>query len=43
MRLRESLVLPEPSHLAEQLERIYQNHDPDASLHSDPLSPPTGR
>jgi phosphopantothenoylcysteine synthetase/decarboxylase len=41
--LRESLVLPEPSHLAQQLEKIYQDHGPDASLHSDPLFPPMDR
>jgi phosphopantothenoylcysteine synthetase/decarboxylase len=41
--LRESLVLPEPSLLVEQLEQIYQNHGPDASLQSDSLFPPTGR
>ena len=33
--LRESLVLPEPSHLAEKLEKIYQNNGPDTSLHGD--------
>ncbi|HKO90399.1 MAG TPA: flavoprotein [Polyangiaceae bacterium] len=37
---RESLVLPEPSRLAEQLEKIYQDHGPDASSLGDLLSPP---
>lgn len=41
--LQESLVLPEPSLLAQQLEKIYQDHSPDAPLQSDPLLPPTGR
>jgi phosphopantothenoylcysteine synthetase/decarboxylase len=41
--LRESLVLPEPSRLAEQLEEIYQSHGPNVSLNNDPLFPPTGR
>ena len=41
--LRESLVLQEPFQLAEQLEKIYQNHDPDVSPQSDPPIPPTGR
>jgi len=41
--LRESLVLPEPFQMAEQLEKIYQNLDPDVSLQSDPPIPPTGR
>jgi phosphopantothenoylcysteine synthetase/decarboxylase len=40
--LRESLVLPEPTLLARQLEKIYQDRGPDASPHSDPLFPPTG-
>ncbi len=40
--LRESLVLPEPTLLARQLEKIYQDRGPDASSHSDPLFPPTG-
>jgi phosphopantothenoylcysteine synthetase/decarboxylase len=41
--LQESLVLPEPSLLAQQLEKIYQDHSPDAPLQSGPLLPPTGR
>lgn len=41
--LQESLVLPEPSLLAQQLEKIYQDHSPDAPLQSDSLLPPTGR
>jgi phosphopantothenoylcysteine synthetase/decarboxylase len=41
--LQESLVLPEPSLLAQQLEKIYQDHASDASLHRDPLFPPEGR
>ena len=38
--LRESLVLPEPSLLVEQLEKIYQDHSPDATFHGDPHAPP---
>ena len=41
--LLESLVLPEPPLLARQLEKIYRDQGPDAALHSDPLSRPTGR
>lgn len=41
--LRESLVLPDPSNLAAQLEKIYHDHGPDTFLRSDPLSPPSGR
>jgi phosphopantothenoylcysteine synthetase/decarboxylase len=39
----ESLVLPEPSLLARQLEKIHHDHDPDTALHSDPPSHPAGR
>jgi phosphopantothenoylcysteine synthetase/decarboxylase len=38
--LRESLVLPEPSLLVEQLEKIYQDLGPEATFHGDPYSPP---
>jgi phosphopantothenoylcysteine synthetase/decarboxylase len=38
--MRDSLVLPEPSLLVRQLEKIYQGRAP---LHRDPLFPPTGR
>jgi phosphopantothenoylcysteine synthetase/decarboxylase len=40
---RESLVLPEPSRLAEQLEKIYEDHGPYASLQGGPLPPPEDR
>ena len=38
--VQESLVLPEPSSLVDQLEKIYRDRGPDAILHGDPLSPP---
>ena len=39
----ESLVLPEPSLLAQELEKIHQHHGPDTSLPGDPPFHPTGR
>jgi phosphopantothenoylcysteine synthetase/decarboxylase len=38
--VQESLVLPEPSRLVDQLEKIFRDRGPDATLRGDPLSPP---
>jgi phosphopantothenoylcysteine synthetase/decarboxylase len=40
--MRESLVLPEPSLLAQELEKIYGDNGPDTAPHGDPLSRPMG-